>query len=230
MATSIARARRRAKIMALLSGGLVLGVGATATLASWSDTEWVSASIDGETPAVGTSSFEVLQNTTRPYVDTAGNWRHAEDNPGSALLFSPGALALSPGSSVYAPVALRTDAGSTAGTVQLAAAVAAADITVADAGGHLWSALVVRVSTRSSAFACDSSAFASGVIIAGSSAGLGAAAASSTQALDADGGSTQFYCFEITLPDTSAVRDHDPSLQGRTVAPAWRFDAESAVS
>lgn len=212
--------QRTRKVFALLSAGLVVGVGASLTLASWTDTEWVFGGLDGDAN-VGTSAFEVQQSTIAPF--GAGTWVDRESNPGGELVFTTGALALAPGESVYAPVALRTTADSLGGSVTLNAAVAAAGIIVNDTDGLLWAALQQRVVTDTAPFTCDATAFGSRTPFAVGALGTAAATTAQTQALAAASGSTQFYCVEVTLPSGSP-----DTLQGRTVAPAWAFVSVSS--
>src|SRR5690606_5967020 len=144
---------------------LVIGAGGVATLASWTDTEWVfGGNAAGDGPGVGTSTFVVEQNTSKPY--TASGFISEATNPGGALVFGPGALTLAPGDEVYAPVALRTTSASIAGSVQLNPAVAASGIAVTDAGNALWNALTLEIgwlaTTGATApAACDDATFAS---------------------------------------------------------------------
>lgn len=216
------------KIAAIAAGALVVGIGATYTLASWTDSEWVWGGTAGNDPGVGTSTFEVQQDTSSTFSNAA--WADRETNPGGALTFSTGQLSLSPGDTVYAPVALRTTGASVAGTVTLKAAVAAAGITPNDTGGALWNAIDVEVHTQktsSSPFTragnCDASTAAdttNWTKVTGVSDLT--TAASLTQSLDAASGSVQHYCFALTLPAGSP-----DSLQGRTIAPAWEFASSS---
>lgn len=223
MAPSKNSKSRSQKTLAILSAGAVLAIGATYTLASWTDTEWIWGGLSGDAN-VGTSTFEVQQNTDLA-VDTAA-WTDAEINPGGELIFSVGSLTLSPGDSIYAPVALRTTANSIAGTVVLNAAVAATSIPVMDTGGLLWDAIEQRVVTSSTAFTCDATAFTAGTpnIITAGALGIAAEPAPG-QTLSATSGSTQYYCFELTLPASEAGNS---ALQGRTIAPAWQFLATSS--
>jgi predicted ribosomally synthesized peptide with SipW-like signal peptide len=93
-------ARVSGRVRALLAGGLVLGVGATVTLAAWSDSEFATASFQAGT-------FN-LQGST----DGTAFADHASA-PGAALGFSVNATALSPGDVVYAPYAVRLAADTT---------------------------------------------------------------------------------------------------------------------
>lgn len=215
----------RTRITAVLGAGLVLGLGAAATLAAWNDTEWVHAG-NGTAPGIGTSTFEVQQNVTNPYSGSDSSFTQSESNPGQGLIFNVNALTLSPGSKVYAPVALRTTAGSVGGTVQLEAAVAATGITSVDPDGLLAAAVDLRVVVNSktdplAGVTCNPTAFVSGTIIVD---GALVDVAAETQALAAAGGTIQHYCFEISLPaDADAA-----ALQGRTLSPAWKFSAVSS--
>lgn len=218
--------------MAILAGGAVLGLGATATLAAWTDTEWVFGG-NGADAGVGTSSFEVEQNVSAPFSDflsdgTTTAWNQNETNPGNELTFGLSALSLTPGDSLYAPVALRTIAGAIAGDVTLQPAVAASGVSSTDPAQALWDALTVRVWASTTAQTCDATIVASGATLIVDGA-LASAGGQSAEVLMADRGNTQYYCFEVTLP-----RPTDPQeiidiagLQGRTVAPAWEFAAAS---
>jgi len=221
------RARKRTKFFALAAGGTLVVGGLGYTLASWTDTEWVFGGDGSGGGGIGTSGFEVEQNTTAPFA--AAGFVSDETNPGGALAFSVDALALSPGTVTYAPVALRTTADSIAGDVVLRAAVPATGLARQDDGDLLWDALRVRVATTTSTTAaCDATAFATpGAVIADGA--LGTTAATATQRLAAAGASTQVYCFEVSLPESPALPAGTPVdvLQGRTAAPAWQFAAES---
>lgn len=216
---------KRAKIMAFAAAGLVLGVGGTVTLAAWVDNEWVYGGTGGDTPGVGTSEFVVEQNRSTPYVNDLGSWGEFPENPGGSLTFTGAApLALTPGDSTYSRVSLRTTVDSIGGNVQLEGAVAAAGITVEDAGGLLWDAIEVRVGVVElddavAAPACnaafiDNATWADGGAL-GDPFGVDIP-------IDSNGSSYLHWCFELTLPD-----DADSELQGRTIAPAWEFVSTS---
>jgi predicted ribosomally synthesized peptide with SipW-like signal peptide len=222
--------------MAILAGGLVLGIGATVTLAVWNDSEWVVGGIDAnadgtpDTPGVGTSIFEVQQNVSAPFVGTA--WADRETEPGGGLTFTAGALALTPGDEIYSPVSLSTTSTSVAAeSIGLAAAIPSTTITSAvDPDGLLAGALQLRVVVNETARAaapavCDATAFtADADYVVGSDAGTEAlgTAGDFAPTLAAGGTNKQDYCFEVSLPTTAPS-----TLQGRTVAPAWQFIAAS---
>lgn len=219
----------RRRIFAVAAGGAALGVGVAATLAAWTDTEWVFGGDGAGGPGVGTSTFAIEQNTD-PGFDPAA-WTDEPDNPGGEMVFTAAGLLgteLTPGDSVYAAVALRTKAASIAGDVELQPAVTGAGITANDAGDLLFDALDVRVATSATAFTCDGSAFTGGatIIADGTLSGTGG---SVTQSLAAASGSVQYYCFEVTLPDPLPLAPgfDAEDYMGRTLAPAWEFVATS---
>lgn len=218
-------AARNKKVAAVAAGALVIGVGASYTLATWTDSEWVWGGADND-PGVATGYFNVQQNTT-PGVEGC-TFADFEENPGDELMFSAGALSLSPGDTIYAPVALRTEEDSVAGEIELQGAVAADGISVEDDNDLLWNAIEVSVYTTDAQTQpeCDTDFDASdwdGPIIADGSLNTGA---TTQQGLDEDGGSIQHYCFVLTLP-AQAQQGSSTELMGRSIAPAWEFAAES---
>lgn len=226
MVSAANSSRRTRKIAAIAAGILVVGVAATYTLASWTDSEWVWGGAAGD-PGVGTSSFNVEQDTTLTFANNG--WTDEETNPGGGLMFSTNALSLTPGDTTYAPVALRSAQGSVAGTVTLQAAVPAAGVTVSDPGNSLWDAVTVQVYTQNTATSpfdrvgtCDAAVAASAdwTLVAGVN-DLGTVA-TADQVLAASSGDVQHYCFAVALPAGSP-----DTLQGRTIAPAWEFKAVS---
>ena len=97
------RTRRTAAIAAGALCRCPVGLGANTHSRLWNDSEWVWGGADGD-PNVGTSKFNVQQNTSVPYVGTS--WGDFDVNPGDELTFTAGALTLSPSDTIYAPVAL----------------------------------------------------------------------------------------------------------------------------
>lgn len=220
--------RRNRKIGAFAAGAVVVGLGLTYTLATWNDSEWVWGGVNGEA-GIGASSFNVQQDTSSPF--TTGSFGDFETNPGDELMFSAGALALSPGDSVYAPVALRTEMPSLAGEVTLQAAEPALGITVDDTGGLLWDAMTVTVYTAAGETppeACDADLTPGSWTTLVADKSLNAGGAATAQTLAAQAGSVQHYCFVLTLP-TEAQIGTGTELMGRTIAPAWEFAAESVA-
>jgi predicted ribosomally synthesized peptide with SipW-like signal peptide len=103
------------KVVALAAAGLVLLSGATVTsLAAWTDTEWVNGGVE-TLPGLGTSTFDVQQNVTTD----STSWASQETSPGGVVDFGSTASALTPGTSVYGFVRLRTVTNSLGGTLTL---------------------------------------------------------------------------------------------------------------
>ncbi|MFT4188663.1 MAG: hypothetical protein QM621_08775 [Aeromicrobium sp.] len=224
--------RRRRKVMAVASAGLALGLAAVLSLAAWNDSEWVFGGLGpggGGDEGVGTSEFEVQQNAwegaTAP--TTASSFTDHETNPGNALLFDVDPTGLTPGTTIYAPVALTTTAESVAGTLTLTTpAVAANGKTADDPDGLLWDNLIysVRVTDDAATAAnCQTDFASAGTAIVTDSA-FSDSVTTGTQSLSAARGNVQYYCFAITLPDNATTQ----TLQGLKVFPAWRFHATSS--
>jgi len=225
------RGRRRRKALALTAALTGAGLAAVGTLAAWNDNEWVFGGTgpgDSGPPGVGTGTFNVVQNAWEGTPPVAADIvADFESNPGDALIFDAVPTALSPGDTIYAPVALRSDGDSDAGALVLQPAVASTAHTAVDTGGLLWDELTysVRVTTDvATAENCSAAGFAGAGTAIVTGAGLSAPITPGAQTLDADGGNVQYYCFAVALPDTPAAQD----LQGRRVFPAWRFAATSS--
>lgn len=141
------RRRRRRRIAALLASGVVLGLSATTTLASWTD------------PEVATGTFAASIFGTESRSAGSPSWASNETAPGADLAFN--ATGLSPGVSRYAWLNLRTtSATDVGGNVQL---------TGAATDGDLVPALRYRaVRAAATGTDCDASAFnGSNTFIAG---------------------------------------------------------------
>lgn len=226
------RASTRRKVFAIAAGGAALGIGVSATLAAWTDTEWVFGGDGAGGPGVGTSTFSVQQNTVPPFA--GGTWTDEADNPGGEIVFANtgiDATELTPGDEVYAAVALRASPDSVEGDVTLRPAVSAAGIVTDDPAGLLFDALEVRVATDDVAFTCDATAFsgAPGAPVLIADGPLATTGGAATQTLAAAAGSTQYYCFEVELPDPVPLAPGTTidDYMGLSVAPAWEFLAES---
>ncbi|MDR6437871.1 putative ribosomally synthesized peptide with SipW-like signal peptide [Paenarthrobacter nicotinovorans] len=203
------------RIRALLAGALVLGLGSSVTLASWTDSDFASG-------AFGASVFVTESNVTKPY-NASGTWSANDVAPGAALVFT--ATSMSPGSVVYAPFALRTKANSVAGEVVLGIpAVTSSGTGTADLGAAL-RYRVVRSAT------CDAASFSgTPTFVVGSDGtkpltqGQAAGVVNPLSAASATlpGTPTQF-CFEVTLPAGA-----NNALQGQTATATWQFTATSS--
>ncbi|WP_324014092.1 SipW-dependent-type signal peptide-containing protein [Microbacterium sp. JZ37] len=200
-------ARRRAlrwrRLRAVLAGGVVLGIGAAATLAAWNDTEHTTATL-----TAGTFGIVGATNGTT-------FTEHASAGAAAVLNFQVAPTAMTPGTTTYALFSVRTVNPSVAGSVLLTA-------TDSNATTGLGQYLTYGVRTVPAA-QCDATTFGAStatVILSGSP--LGADAASS-QSLSANGASTVNYCFAVTLPSTAPN-----AAQGASVTPTWQFTATSS--
>jgi hypothetical protein len=205
-------ARRAQKIAAIAAAGVVLLGGATITsLAAWTDSEYVVGGFDGN-PGIGTSTFEVEQNTIEPVL-----WVNEEEAPGGVIDFGLGALSLSPGATVYGWVQLRTSPTSTVGgTLTLNGAF---DDQAPDS--PLFTELTYGAKIVALPGNCDQTGFdGSATIVAAVGSAL-SAAGGATFVLDAIH-TPKTVCFAVTLdsgaPDT---------LQGEVTSPVWNFSAIS---
>lgn len=202
-----ARTRRR-RVHAVLAAGLVLGIGTTVTLAAWTDTENATGSFGAS--VFGTES------------QSAGSPTYASNTtaPGATLSFD--ATAMSPGTSFYAWLNVRTTTTSTVGgTVALTSA--------APAGG-LAPALqyrAVRMPGPSPASTCNAAAFSgTPVFIAGAAASyLPVSQVPAAQVASPIGaaGAQLGFCFEVRIQPGAAN-----SFQGQTGTATWTFTATSA--
>lgn len=218
---------------ALLAGGLVLGLGAAATLAAWTDDEWVfggSGRGSGDEPGTpGTGIYRMQQNTWTGTTEPA-SWSDQPEANGGALTFTMQPDRLVPGKTVYAPMQLRTVAGSEALTVSLAEGIQAAvdpAISARYNSTQLYKALTYDVFVGVDKDSCET-----GVVSAGTSlfdAALKPNIPLTTKgdktfnlAAGADAltpGEATDLCFAVTLPRST----DDETLQGLNTVPAWRF-------
>ncbi|MEO7015326.1 MAG: SipW-dependent-type signal peptide-containing protein [Leifsonia sp.] len=203
------RSVRALRLRAVLAGGLVLGVGAAVTLASWTDNEFA------------TGSFASSVFNTQSSVNGSA---YADNNvsPGPTVsLAGP----FAPGVSSYFPVLIRTTANSVAGTVVLNGGILGG----ADSA-TLGAALVYRVVSTTGT--CNAAAFtgtppfvvgAAGTtraLTAGQEVGVTNTLAAASGATP---GAATGFCFEVTLPASAPS-----TLQGKTATATWQFSATSS--
>lgn len=199
---------RALRLRAVLAAGLVLGVGAAVTLASWTDSEYA------------TGSFESSVFNTQSSVN-GGAYADNSVSPGATVAV---AGPFAPGVSSYIPVLIRTTVNSVAGTAVLNGAVLGG----ADPA-TLGAALVYRV-VRTTA-TCNAAAFAGAPafvvgaagtarpLTAGQESGVTNALAAATSTAP---GAAAGFCFEVTLPAGASN-----SLQGTTTTATWQLVATS---
>lgn len=191
------RHRRWVQVRAVLAGGLVLGIGAAATVAAWTDEEHTSATLTAGTFSIvgATDGVTFADHPTAP---------------GATLTFAVSPTAMVPGAVVYALYSVKTAPTSVAGSVQLTADAAN--------GSGLGAYLTYGV-TAIAGTTCSVATFAEGtsVVTPGSVPTAGGAAA---QAVVAGGASVVNYCFAVTLPSATGN-----DAQGTTVNLQYTFAA-----
>lgn len=199
--------RRWKQIRALLAGGVVLGLGASATMAAWTDTE------------AGTGEFQAGAFLLEANIN--GSWTST-----GQMTFTTGTMY--PGSVTYAPVRLRTSLDTTVagnltvtGTGRTSGSGAIAD--------SLEYRTVVQPVTGGTVPTCGASAFSGSATYAfGSPTSWQPVApgvlSPNTQRLEAAQGSTLQYCFEVRL------RSNAPNaVQGTRAGYTWTWDATSVT-
>lgn len=189
-------------VKALLSGGLVFGLGAAATMAMWTDAVQVAG-------VFSVSTFGIDLN-----VD--GDWNDVREMTFDASDMYPGAI-------TYASVLVRTTAPSTVG--------AELTLSGEGGSTPLMGELVYRVVGSAvpggSSISCDETRFdGAPTYVLGSSAGSVTMStpveADSTQWVSAAGADYAAYCFEVTLST-----DAPSSVQGGEAEHTWTWDAVS---
>ena len=207
--TLTAKRLRRPRVRALLAGGVALGLGATMTLASWTDNEWSQATF-------ATSSFD-----TQSSMDSGVSYADNTVSPGTAMVFSGSGM--SPATVRYANTLVRTKIGSIAGTIVLGAgsfSPAGTDETTV-----LGAALRYRVVSTTAS--CAASAFTGSPtwVVGPTASTLGTAGSSAVVLAAATAvapGAASGLCFEVTLPAGAAS-----TLQGKASTVIWQITASS---
>ena len=200
--------RRRWQAKALLAGGLVLGVGATATFAAWTDQE----NATGEFHA---GEFAIEANIND------GGWQST-----NTMLFN--ATGMYPGQSVYAPVLIRTTPDTTVD--------GALTITGEGTTGILAPELSYRATasvltpTEAENFTCGEETFTAGAdYVFGSATGPevpmdSSAESNGTHTVTSGAADVVAYCFDVQL-----AADASNEAQGQSAEHVWTWNAESIV-
>lgn len=198
------RERRRIRsrrVRAVLAGGLVLGIGATATLAAWNDSEF------------GTATFTAGRFDIVGAADGATFASHATTGAAAALNFQLPPTAMAPGTTTYALFSVRTANPSVAGVLQLTAGT--------PGGTGLAAYLTYGVRTIAGT-ACSASTYPAGTAVVADGSALTTSGAT-TQAVAANGGTQVNYCVAVTLP-TAAPN----AAQGLTMTQTWQIQGTSS--
>jgi len=198
------RRRTFARARALLVGALVLGVGASATVAAWTDDEFASSQITAGT-------FSIVSRTASAPTFAP------HDSAATAVSLPLDATNLYPGQSRAAWIQITT-AGTVPGTVQLSGVTAP----VNDARGTaLANALSVRIIASTAAAGTTPTCTTSttgGVTYTG----IGNVPSLVAQTLQANGGNVANYCVIVSVPTGAPT-----GAQGGIVTPTWTFTATS---
>jgi predicted ribosomally synthesized peptide with SipW-like signal peptide len=185
------------KIAAVLAGGLVLGVGTMATLASWNDSEFAAATF-----TAGKFIFEGGADQTT-FTD------HASAGAAAALSFTAPFNNLTPNDVVYAGYAVRLGTGTTNN----------ATVTVTNTATGSATDYQYTLFTTGTA-GCSAAAVSTGTVVATSDLGAGTGNFSLLKnASTTLPGATTFLCFKVTADATVA--------QASTSTITWQLRAVS---
>lgn len=191
------------RVRALLAGAIVLGVGATLTLAAWTDQEVASGSF--------TASTFGLQGAVNGGVFS----EHSDSGSAATLTFSDAAVGMSPGSVKYVTYSVRTtSATSVAGTVTFVPPAFAGEL----APVLRYGVSVIPTTT------CNAGNFAAGTIIVAAGSVL-TQTPSLAQPLAATGASQTNYCIAVNM--VSDVQVATNAYQGKSANGTWTFTATS---
>jgi predicted ribosomally synthesized peptide with SipW-like signal peptide len=197
---TVSRHRTFTRVRAVLAGALVLGVGASVTLASWSDSEYAAGQF--------TASTFRLESSTETIA-----WRDSTSTGASLVVNATG---LSPESSKFAWLKIRTTAASTLG--------GKVTLTGSTPDGDLSPALEYRAVLTDAA--CDSSAFSTAATYIGGSSStyLPAASVQGTPVAVPVGAPLDelSYCFDVRIKAGA-----DTSYQGKSATVTWLFTGTS---
>lgn len=199
----------RRKILAVLAGGLVLGVGTAVTLAAWNDSEFARGTF-----TAGTFN---LQGSAAGNVD-ANYSDHNSSGTAATLAFSVPVNNMAPGDIVYAGYWVRLAAGTTTGAT-LTADGTTADAAATSNSGHL-SYAVYQLAPGAT---CNATTATGTPIATGATLDVqtGATPVALTQGANAStAGTAVQLCIRVTA---------DTSLQPSLVTNAtWKFTAVSS--
>jgi predicted ribosomally synthesized peptide with SipW-like signal peptide len=189
--------RGRRKIAAVLAGGLVLGVGTMATLASWNDSEFASATF-----TAGKFIFEGA-------ADQSTFSDHANVSAPAALTFSAPFSNMTPNDVVYAGYAVRLGTGTTNN----------ATVTVTNTATGNFDQYQYTLFTTSTA-GCSAAAVPTSTVVTANDLGSGTGTFAVTKNASVSlPGATTFLCFKITADATMA--------QASTSTITWKLQAIS---
>lgn len=196
---------RKRKRKALLAGGLVLGLGAAATLAAFSD------------DVFGSGSFNTGDFNIEGSADGTTYAEHATAGDAADLTFELDALQMSPGQTVYAPFDIRIDADSTLdGTITH---------NFVEADGELAGLLTYSMASNSTNCSVDNPPdeydWGTGVSVNGSVDEDGATEVALTAGADTAAGTPIQVCIAVTLDDDQDAVSAADTTEPTTVTWGW---------
>lgn len=169
------RSWRSRRIAALLAGGIVLGIGATATLAAWNDSEFAKGTFT-------TGTFN-LQGST----DGTTFSDHTTAAGAAVMTMSASAAKLSPGDVAYSPFAVQL----TTATTNAAVVTVTSASTSGDAANYTYSLFTT------STFGCTSASTPVTTLVPAGTALTTTGATPPTFAIASSGVATNL-CFKVT--------------------------------
>lgn len=192
---------------ALLASGLVLGVGASVTLAAWTDSEHSQATFTaGHFGIVGSTNGTTFTE-------------HATAGSAATLNFQVAPTAMAPGTTTYALYSVSTINPSVAGTV----ALHATGTNNSGLGAHLTYGVRTVSGVTCNAATFNGAGSAANVVAPGQPM-TASSTQGVTQTVQANSGNRVNYCFAVTLPTTVPN-----SAQGLTTTASWEFVATSTA-
>lgn len=189
------------RIRALLTSGLVLGIGATMTMASWTGNEYATGSF-----TAGVFDFQGSTDGGATWADHSGS--------GTAATMSFSGAAMSPGSVQYAPFLIRTKPTSVGGTLVVQAG--------SSSNGPLGLALGLRVVLFTGTCAAASFTGSPTFLVGTSSTPAPIATIGAGVGMVANGAVNVAMCFEVSLPVGAAN-----TLQGISTIISWQVSGSS---
>jgi len=205
---------RSRKRKAVLAGGAVLGLGATMTLAAWTDDVWVSG------------SFSAGKFNVQGAIDPAGTaWADYNTSATAGTLgFTVNPTVMTPNESVFAPLKLRVDPASNSYNAAITVPSAPTGPATANtANSAFFTALRVTLFNVAPPN-CNAAGTATAAAITGFD-NVALTTTTTTTILTLDKASTtgQGVCFKVTLPAGAAA-----AVQGGTTGSlTWKFNATS---
>ena len=198
-----ARRRRR---RALLAGGFVVGLGAVATMAAYSDNEFASGKF-----SAGKFGIQGSEGTSYNWAD------HATSDAAAPLSFSTGIATLQPGSSVYSPFSLRVDPNRNSYDAKIQMS---ADATTPDDGSQaLASRLTYSIATMSNPTDCNAGRWNSGTPVVSNSS-FGGPRNYNSFTLTKNSTPTT-ACIQVTMADDNSSTP--PDYGTSPVTATWKF-------